>query len=84
MAAHTSVWFPLEPVANLIVGSFGGNLGMWVLGFCPFGGCCLPPLALVFSSSPRPLPISLLSLPCSPGPEDIGPPIPEADELLNK
>lgn len=78
------VLFPLEAIASLILGLFGES------GYMGSGLLFLQGLqALTTSSGPLPLappsPFPSLSFPtCSPGPEDIGPPIPEADELLNK
>lgn len=65
-------------IASGVLSGSLGNLVMWILGFR------LPPLAPGLYPWP-PSPLHLTPFPaCSSGPEDIGPPIPEADELLNK
>uniref|UniRef100_A0A8C2Y0L9 AP-2 complex subunit alpha n=1 Tax=Capra hircus TaxID=9925 RepID=A0A8C2Y0L9_CAPHI len=66
----------VEPTPSTVVSPGGLGWGRGRLGPAR-------PLWALTSSPPSPLPSPSFPT-CSPGPEDIGPPIPEADELLNK
>uniref|UniRef100_A0A452TLG5 AP-2 complex subunit alpha n=1 Tax=Ursus maritimus TaxID=29073 RepID=A0A452TLG5_URSMA len=67
----------MEPTPSTVVSPRG-----WAIG-APGPGNCQSDSAWVFSSPPTSSHLAAFPT-CSPGPEDIGPPIPEADELLNK